>query len=89
MMQTDSPAQVQRATMRRVDCRAWLNNIDIPTRVLCGAQDVVTPPPGNRYLAEHIPGATLEVIEGVGHLLPLENPEATTAFLLDWLKKLA
>jgi len=76
----------QQATMARSDCCGLLPGIGLGTRVLCGGKDAVTPVDGNRYLAEHIPGATIEIVEGAGHLLPLESPDRVTRFLINWLK---
>ncbi len=75
----------QRAAMTRADARPQLALIECPVQVLCGADDRVTPVSGNRYLADHIPGATLQVLEQTGHLLPLERPAEVNAFLRDWL----
>ncbi len=75
----------QEATMVRPDCTQMLAGIDLPTQVLCGEKDIVTPVSGNQFLADHIPGATLEIVEGAGHLLPLESPARVTRFLINWL----
>ncbi|MGB5163795.1 MAG: alpha/beta hydrolase [Woeseiaceae bacterium] len=77
----------QQAAMRRADSRSQLAQIECPVQVLCGADDRVTPVSGNRYLAEHIPAATLQVLEQTGHLLPLERPKEVSAFLRDWLTR--
>ncbi len=78
-------------TMARVDPAAyrigaeavWLANqsarvheIRVPTLVLCGEQDHVTPPALSRELAQLIPGARCEIIERAGHLANLERPDA-------------
>jgi len=81
----DEFCRQQRAAMQRPDAREQLSSIRCPVRVLCGADDRVTPVSGNRYLAEHVPGATLQVLEQSGHLLPLERPTEVSAFLHDWL----
>jgi pimeloyl-ACP methyl ester carboxylesterase len=47
---------------------------EVPTRVLVGSRDGLTPPRLARQLAEGISGAELEVIPGAGHMLPLEAP---------------
>jgi pimeloyl-ACP methyl ester carboxylesterase len=39
----------------------------------------MTPPKANRALAEMVPGAQLEVIEGAGHMMMLESPNETLA----------
>lgn len=77
----------QRAAMTRADARPQLASIECPVQVLCGADDRVTPVGGNRYLAEHIPGASLQVLEQTGHLLPLERPAEVSEFLRDWLAR--
>ncbi len=81
----DEFCRQQQATMERQDCSALLPTIRCPVRVLCGADDPVTPVSGNRYLVENIPGATLQVLEQTGHLLPLERPDEVNGFLRAWL----
>lgn len=76
----------QRAAMVRSDCRAQLDSIRCPVRILCGENDPVTPVNGNRYLADHIRGASLQIIPDSGHLLPLERPAEVNDFLKDWLQ---
>ena len=75
----------QRATMQRADCRGMLDSITCPVRVLCGQEDPVTPVSGNRYLAENIRGASLQILDDSGHLLPLERPAEVNVFLREWL----
>ena len=82
----DEFCRQQRAAMTRPDCREQLGSIGCPVRVLCGENDPVTPVSGNRHLAENIPGASLQILENSGHLLPLERPVEVTGFLRDWLQ---
>lgn len=49
--------------------------IDVPTLVMCGALDVVTPPSLSEALASVIPGSELVIIGGAGHLSNIERPE--------------
>ncbi len=69
----------------RADRRADLPGIAMPTLVVVGSEDALTPPPFAETLAAGIPGAELVVIEGAGHLTALERPrefaEAVRAFL--------
>lgn len=58
---------------------------DLPTLVVVGEHDVITPPDASRRLAEAIPGARLERIAGAGHLPPVEQPEATTRVIAEFL----
>jgi 3-oxoadipate enol-lactonase len=57
----------------------------IPTLVLVGDEDEVTPPPQARSMADAIPGASLVVIRSAGHLAPLERPAETTDALVAFL----
>ena len=58
------------------DVRERLSEIRIPTLVLSGAEDRLTPPKYSDFLVERIPGARLVRFPGAGHLLPVEKPEA-------------
>jgi len=51
-----------------------LGKIRVPALVICGAEDKMTPPDCSRQLAASISGATLEIIEGAGHMVMLERP---------------
>jgi pimeloyl-ACP methyl ester carboxylesterase len=69
----------------RTDSRETLAKIAVPTLVLVGAEDVLTPPDEARAMAAAIPGARLEVIPRAGHLANLENPDAVNAALRAFL----
>ena len=49
--------------------------IRVPTLVLCGAEDRITPPALSTALAKLILGAQCELIEGAGHISNLERPD--------------
>lgn len=75
---SQSPAAVADAIrmMRdRPDATPSLASIAVPTIVIVGSEDAITPPPLSEVLASAIPGARLAVFEGAGHLAPLEQPE--------------
>ena len=74
-----------RVCMSRPDSRALLPEIACPTLVLCGQQDSVLPPELSREMAEAIAGASLVLLDDCGHYAPLEQPEAFSAALRDWL----
>ena len=74
-----------RAIIGRADSRPDLAGISIPTLVLVGDQDAVTPPEIAREMADAIPDARLSVIADSGHVSTLEQPETVTAALIDWL----
>jgi len=48
-------------------------SIHVPTLVVAGTADPLTPPKYADYLAQKIPGAELEIVEGAGHMLPIEH----------------
>ncbi len=73
------------ALMNRPDLRADLARIAVPTLVLCGREDVLTPLPLAEEMATAIPGARLEIIEHCGHLTTLERPDETNRALDEWL----
>jgi pimeloyl-ACP methyl ester carboxylesterase len=75
----------QRAIMGRPDSRPDLGRIRCPTLVLGGRQDAITPPEVMEEIAAGIPGAELALLDRCGHLAPLEQPEAVTAALAEWL----
>jgi pimeloyl-ACP methyl ester carboxylesterase len=59
--------------------------LDLPVHIVWGAQDTWVPADRGRRLHELIPGSSFEVIEGAGHLIHLDAPEALTASLVRWL----
>jgi 3-oxoadipate enol-lactonase len=70
----------------RVDSRPTLATITVPTLVVGGEADVITPPADVQAMAAAIPSARLEVIPGAGHLSPLENPRAFNAAVRAFLR---
>ena len=79
--------QQVRALMARQDNRKILASISCPTLVVCGEEDMLTPPEIHREMAENIPNARLELIPGCGHLTPLEAPDRLNELMLEWLEK--
>jgi pimeloyl-ACP methyl ester carboxylesterase len=71
----------------RPDSRAMLPTIAVPTLVLVGEEDVLTPPDEARAMAAAVPGARLEVIPRAGHLANLENPAAVNTALEAFLPR--
>ena len=59
--------------------------IACPTLVLVGAEDRMAPPRRGRELGQAIPGAVVELVEGAGHMLMLEEADAVTDALLRFL----
>ena len=74
-----------RALQRRLDQQATARRCQVPTLILCGEYDRLTPVKRHEFLAELIPHARLEIIAGAGHLPGLEQPEAVNRALSQWL----
>lgn len=62
-----------------------ISSIQAPTLVLAGEDDVMTPVPTQKALADAIPGARLEIIPGAGHMSPMENPQLWNRLALEFL----
>jgi pimeloyl-ACP methyl ester carboxylesterase len=69
----------------RGDSRPTLESIDVPTLVIVGEEDALTPPQDAAELEEGIERARLVRIPNVGHLTPLEAPEEFNGALLTFL----
>jgi pimeloyl-ACP methyl ester carboxylesterase len=65
-----------------------LGEIEVPALCIVGARDEMTPPRYSEYMAARIPGGRLVVIEGAGHMLPLEQPAAYNAALAEFASSL-
>ena len=70
--------------MSEMDLRDAVPRITVPTTVLVGADDRLTPPSHSRRIAAHLPHLDrLVVLPETGHMTPLERPEQVTAALVD------
>jgi pimeloyl-ACP methyl ester carboxylesterase len=72
----------------RPDSQETLRSISVPTLVVVGDEDALTPPSDARAMLAALPegaGARLEIIAGAGHLTCLERPAAVTHALADFL----
>ncbi len=67
------------------DFRTLVPTIAVPTLVLVGEDDIVTPPPASEFLARNIPGAVLAKIPQAGHLTNIEKPQEFNAALRQFL----
>lgn len=76
----------QKAIMGRPDGRADLAKIAVPTLVLCGRQDALTPLDIHKEIAAGIAGSRLVIVEESGHLPTLERPAEVNMALREWLR---
>ncbi len=67
------------------DTLSRLAQITLPTHIIVGDEDILTPPRYARILAEKIPGAKLTTIAGVGHAVPAEMADKFNRVTLDFL----
>jgi pimeloyl-ACP methyl ester carboxylesterase len=70
------------------DTRQRLREISVPAFVLCGTQDRMTPAKYASFLRDGIPDSTLYLVEGAGHMVLVEQPQAVTRALLGLLDRL-
>jgi pimeloyl-ACP methyl ester carboxylesterase len=81
------------ATLRgmagRGEHAAELAKLTVPTTVIVGAEDELTPPEVARRLAQTIPGSQLAVVPGAGHLASLEQADAVNVALRALLRRAA
>jgi 3-oxoadipate enol-lactonase len=75
------------ALAARTSTTESLGRIQVPALVLVGEKDSITPPSAAESLQKAIPGATMRVIPGAGHLSNLDNPAAFNDALASFLKK--
>lgn len=73
----------------RPDAGPGLDNIAVPTLVLVGEHDAITPPLVASAISARVFGSTLVTIPAAGHLSNLENPAAFNTAVLDFLARLA
>lgn len=71
------------AAIEHMDLTGDLPRIGAPTLVISGAEDPATPPEHGRLIADGIPGARFEIVEGASHLGTYERPEPFTALILE------
>jgi 3-oxoadipate enol-lactonase len=73
------------ALMQRIDSTPSLETITVPTLVLVGEEDTVTPPSDAIAMQSAISGSRLVTVPGAGHLSPLEQPAIVHAAIAEFL----
>jgi pimeloyl-ACP methyl ester carboxylesterase len=77
------------AAMRdRPDRSGELAAIKVPTLILVGDADAITPPAVAQSMADKIPGAQLVTIRGAGHMSPMEQPEQVNRAIMSFLGRI-
>jgi pimeloyl-ACP methyl ester carboxylesterase len=67
--------------MSSMDLTEGLRDVAIPTVVVVGSHDRLTPVASARRIVEHVADARLEVVDGAGHMLPTEVPDRLVELL--------
>ena len=91
MMEACPPKTIEHAlaAMRdRPDRSGELSAIKVPTLVIVGESDAITPQGVAESMAGKVPGARLEVIRGAGHMSPMEQPEQVNRTLRAFLERI-
>ena len=76
------------AMIERPDSTSLLRTITVPTLIVVGDEDVITPPKMARAMHAGIQGSRLEILADAGHLANLERPAAFNAVLSEFLASL-
>jgi pimeloyl-ACP methyl ester carboxylesterase len=67
------------------DLMEHLHEIDLPTLIICGEEDRMTPLKYSQYLHEHLKGSMLRSIAGAGHYVMREQPQQVNQAIEEWL----
>jgi pimeloyl-ACP methyl ester carboxylesterase len=79
-------AAAQRGMATRLDVTSLLPSIQVPTLVLVGEHDVISPPSEMKEIADAIPGAGYVTIPRAGHMTSVEEPAAVNEALLEFVR---
>jgi pimeloyl-ACP methyl ester carboxylesterase len=72
----------------RFDIMDRLGEIDIPTLVICGTEDIMTPPKYSHFLADNMPKARAIIIPGGSHMVYVEKPEEVNRAIDEFLNEI-
>ncbi|MEP0862599.1 MAG: alpha/beta fold hydrolase [Ignavibacterium sp.] len=76
------------AMLSRTDTTQNLSQIKIPTLLICGEKDALTPPSVMKEMFHKIPNAEFVEIKNAGHMTPIENPDEVNKAIINFLNKL-
>ena len=85
----NSPVGVKGCLMAmasRTDTTESLAKINLPTLIICGSEDKLSPPEVMKSLANKISNSKFILVEGAGHMTPIENPQAVNQAIKDFLE---
>jgi pimeloyl-ACP methyl ester carboxylesterase len=70
------------------DVMERLDKIQVPTLLICGSVDRMTPPNRSEFLRDHIEGAQLNILDGAGHMVATERPDEVAGLLSSFLEQI-
>jgi 3-oxoadipate enol-lactonase len=73
----------------RTDTSSYLSNISIPSLIICGEEDMLTPPEVMRQMADSIDGSSFVVVRAAGHMAPIEASDIVNEKIKEFLKIIA
>ncbi len=92
IIRRQEPEAIARASLAmslRADSRGDLAGIDVPTLIITSSADSLISPDLSKEMADAIPGAELETIEGAGHLSNLESPESFNGLVREFVGRIS
>lgn len=69
----------------RTDTTGSLNKISLPTLLICGSEDKLSPPEAMKPMSDQIYKSIFVLIEDAGHMTPIENPKLVNKSIRDFL----
>jgi len=75
------------ALMGRVDSKNFLPKISIPTLIISGSEDTLSPPHEMSEIFQKISNHEFKIVENSGHLSPMENPDSINLFINNFLQQ--
>ncbi len=73
----------------RFDLMNEIEKIALPTLILCGEDDQLTPPKYSQFLQSRIRGSKMEILPGAGHMVMMEVPEAFNERIRGFIKDIS
>jgi pimeloyl-ACP methyl ester carboxylesterase len=70
------------------DAMDSVNKIRVPTLLITGSVDRMTPPNRAEYLRDQIEGSQLQIVEGAGHMVMIEQPDIVADLLIEFLERI-
>lgn len=91
MMSGSNPrgvAAALKAMAQRPDSAATYAKIDVPTLIIVGEEDVITPPADSRNMSDAIHGSRLVIIPEAGHMAAVERPQLVAGAVAAFIRSL-